>query len=636
LSDSADKRERAAASAPVLRGVNSGSYYLADFVTKEHVRPNNFVFTGDNNPWEVVVDLETIRRKINLDYFRKSPPYVSKYLPFMPISDYSNFVSLGEGATPLIKSKRLGEKFGLDVYFKLETQNPTGSFKDRGSAVELSIAKELGVKGIILASTGNMAASCSCYAASAGLPCFVFVPEETPPSKLSQVISYGGHVVQVKGSYGEAAQLAKHVAEDLGFYLAGDYAFRVEGAKTAAFELIDQLFFQVPDIVVVPMGCGTNITSYAKGFLEYKKLGFIPRIPQLVGVNAAGAPSIVNAFRQGAHTYEPAAKVESIATAIAINDPLDGRKALDAIYQSNGEAVAVTDKEMLQAQYLLSREEGLFVEASSAASLAAIIKLSGTRALKGKSIVCILTGAGLKDPSPILRIALKPPVIYPDPREFKALYDKMFFEGSSITFVEREEVIFTSDPDTPSLDRALTKLFGTTYPPQAVAKIKELIGRFLLKGKAITFADFQDIVQDAIGMLSSKGELSFTVTDFEVTTGRDRKAKASVRVKVSGQEKSGSAEGVGPVDAVINALRNACGGIEFSLPAFKVTMRSQGTDAAVVVELKLRNAERISVGKGSSPDIIQASIEAFEDAYNSLLHSSDTSPAGPASVAPAA
>ena len=223
----------------------SSLYKLREFTSKKEVTPSNHVFTGPDGPWEVVMDLDSIKSRINEDYFRNSPPLVSKYLPLMPIKDHAKFISLKEGSTPLIESKVIGPELGIDLYFKLESQNPTGSFKDRGSAVELTIAKELGVKAITVASTGNMAASCSCYAAAALLPCFIFVPEDTPASKISQSIAYGGRIVQIKGTYNDAARMAKAVAEQLGFYLAGDYAFRVEGHKTAAFELLDQLYFQV-------------------------------------------------------------------------------------------------------------------------------------------------------------------------------------------------------------------------------------------------------------------------------------------------------------------------------------------------------------------------------------------------------
>ena len=592
-------------------------YHLVDFRTKARVEPTNMVYTGEDSPWEVVMDFDQIRSKIHMDSFKKSPPLPSKYLPFMPISNHSNFVSMGEGATPLIRSSKIGRELGIDLYFKLESQNPTGSFKDRGSAVEITLAKELNVQAIVVASTGNMAASCSCYAANAQIPCFVFVPEGTPPSKLAQVISYGGRIVQVKGGYGDAANLAKRVAEDLNFYLAGDYAFRVEGHKTAAYELIDQLFFQVPDMVIIPMGCGTNMASYAKGFRDYKELGLIDRLPRLTGVQASGACPIINSFNKGSYDIEPVSSVKSIASAIAINNPIDGVKALNAIYSTGGDAQATSDSEMLSAQYRLSKEEGLFVETSCAATLAALLNLAEKHDLRGQKVVCVLTGSGLKDPSPILKVAIKPPTIYPEVGEFLSLYESSFFNGKSISLVDREAVIFSKEPTPAEVQTIVMQHFNVKYSDKHLEPIREMTCRFLKKGKPIAFSDLQDIVQDALESLKSKGPVTFEVTDFEVTTGMDRKAKASVAVTMKGKEYLADAEGVGPVDAVISALRKAGGShIECALSGYKVDIRSQGTDAVVYVELQLRRDDDVSAGTGTSPDIIQASIEAFEVAYN--------------------
>ncbi|MFI4955044.1 MAG: threonine synthase, partial [Gammaproteobacteria bacterium] len=398
-------------------------YQLIDFATKQPVKSDNFVFTGDNSPWEVVMDMDAIKAKINLDYFKIAPPGVAKYLPLMPIKEIAEFVSLRETATPLIKSKVLGEQLNIDLYFKVEGKNPTGSFKDRGSSVDISIAKELGAPSIILASTGNMAASCACYAAMAKIPCFILVPEGVSVSKMAQVIAYGGRIVQIKGTYNDAATLAHNIAAKMGFYLAGDYAYRVEGQKTAAFEIIDQMFFQVPDLVVIPIGCGTNITAYAKGFAEYQQLGLIDRLPQLVGVEAEGAAAVVNSFVKNSHTIEPLASADTLASAIAVPNPIDGIKALDAIYSTHGFAAAVSDQDMLQAQHLLSTEEGLFVESASAATFAALAQ--AVRAGKipaGKKVVCILTGDGLKDAHVVLKAAIKPATIYPSEKEFELLY----------------------------------------------------------------------------------------------------------------------------------------------------------------------------------------------------------------------
>ncbi len=592
-------------------------YLIRDFASKKKVSPSNFVFTGNEGPWEVIMDLDEIRTKINTDYFRKAPPFASKYLPFMPIKDYGNFVSLQEGATPLIQSKSLGKRLAMDLWFKLEPQNPTGSFKDRGSAVDLTMARELGAKAIVVASTGNMAASCSCYAASAQIPCFVFVPEGTPPSKLSQVIAFGGKIVQVKGTYNDAATLAQRVAEELGFYLAGDYAFRVEGAKTAAFEIIDQLFFQPPDAVVIPMGCGTNLTACGKGFREYRDLGLIERLPRLIGVQAAGADSVIRSFEKSTLKIEPLRSIDTIATAIAVSNPLDGSKALAEIYESEGEALRVTDREMLEAQYELSKDEGHFVECSCAASIAALIKLANGGSLAGKRVVCILTGDGLKDPNTILRMAIKPPTIYPEVKEFLSLYKNSFFEGRSVAFFEKNEVVFERSPTEAQLKEKILHYFKASYSEFHLQKMSEIVNRFLLKGKPITFADLQDIVQDALEKVEQKSSEAFLVEDFEIRTGKDTVAEAKVLVRVNGLKKEARATGVGPVDAVINALKAAVGeSVVFSLVSYRVGIRSEGTDAVTTVELKLSKEGVVSVGTGASPDIIQASIEAFDVAYN--------------------
>ena len=591
-------------------------YKLIDFVTRKEVTAEGFVYTGDN-PWEVVMDLEQVKSSINEEYFRSSPPYVSKYLPLMPVRDHGQFISLKEGSTPLIKSKVIGPSLGIDLHFKLESQNPTGSFKDRGSAVELTVAKELGVPAITVASTGNMAASCSCYAAAAQLPCFIFVPEDTPASKISQSIAYGGRIVQVKGTYSDAARMARTVAEQLGFYLAGDYAYRVEGHKTAAFELLDQMFFEIPDAIIVPIGCGTNMAAYAKGFKEYRELGFVDRAPELVGTQASGACPVVNSFNKGIKTIEPLASVNTLAGAIGIGNPLDGVKALDAIYSTGGYADALTDTEMLEAQYRLSKEEGLFVEASCASSVATLIKEGKNGRYAGKKVVAVLTGGGLKDPTTILKIAIKPPTIYPEVENFLSLYEGKFFEGKTVSFTEKDEVVFDKIPSEQEIEKALLKYFETVWDKQSIARIKTIVEGFLAKGKTVSFSDLQDVAQDVLEAPEADKEKTLKVLDFQVLTEKDKKPQASVKISISGEELEGKGEGVGPVDALINALRAAGQDkMNFSLTDYKVDIRNRGTNAVVFAQLKLSQNENNSLGTGTSPDIIQASLEAFEEAYN--------------------
>lgn len=595
-------------------------YTLVNFKTRKPFTPKNLIFADDNTPVEVIMEKEDIASRINIDYFRRSPAFVSKYLPFMPIKNYERFVSLSDGATPLIKSRKLGKKLGINLYFKYEGQNPTGSFKDRGSALDITMARELGAKAITVASTGNMAASCACYAAAAGIPCFVFVPEGAPPSKLAQVISYGGKIVQVKGSFNDAVNLAERVAEKLGFYLAGDYAFRVEGQKTAVFEIIDQLFYRVPDMIIVPMGCGTNMASYGKGLSEYRELGLINKMPQLVGSQAEGVSPIVQSFKNGQDFITPFTKTDTVSSAIAIGDPLDGIKAMKAIRDTKGTAVAVSDSETLVAQYELAKEEGLFVESSSATSYATLKKLVNERSLAGKTVVCVLTGNGLKDTAPMLRIATRPPTIYPEIEPFLAFYKNSYFEGKSVVFFEKDTVAFTKPPTTQEVNKFAKDSFVSKLSSFHSKEIKKKIDEFLKKGKKVTFADFQDIMQDVLETVPQTSKKVFIVDDFMITTGKDRIPSAMVKVTVNGKTREAIAQGVGPIDAIINALKKTTGNeMEFALTGFNVVARSNGTDAAASTEVKLAKNGKVSVGQGTSPDTLQASIEAFVNAYNGFF-----------------
>ena len=593
-------------------------YYLRDFVTKETVNPSNLVFTGETTPWEVVMDLDSIKSKMNLDYFRQSPPNLLKYLPLLPITRQAEFITLRESATPLIKSRKLGRNMGVELFLKVEGKNPTGSFKDRGTAVEVSVAREKGAKAIILASTGNMAASCACYAAAAGIPCFILVPEGVPPGKLSQVLAFGGHIVQVKGTYNDAADLAYKIAVEMGFYLAGDYAFRLEGAKTAAFEVIDQMLFQVPDYLVVPIGCGTNIGGYYKGFMDYYRLGLIDRLPRIIGVQATGAQAVVNSFDEKRNDIQILPSINTLASAIAVANPIDGLKALEAINNTNGYAIAVTDNEILAAQHRMAKEEGIFAESSAAATIAGLQKLIDQGKIDAhKKVLCILTGDGLKDPQVVLKAAIKPPTIYPQIAEFNQLYQNGFFDGKSMVFVEKSDILFKTEPTNADIARELQSLLSATYAEDYINKIQLSLKKMIQKGKLITVSDFQDSIQSVLESPKHSQEEVFTVLDFFVDTAKDQKANAHVTVNISGQEYTGKAQGTGPVDAVIKSLTNACRDtLRFKLTEYKVEIRGQGTDANVYVEMKLQKDSSNSIGSGTSPDIIQASIEAFAEAYN--------------------
>ncbi|ACJ16720.1 Hypothetical threonine synthase (TS) [Thermococcus onnurineus NA1] len=334
----------------------------------------------DNDPW-----------------FREHP-HVWKYWMFLPVSNLKKAVTLNEGGTRLYRAKRLEEKIGISkLYIKNEGENPTGAFKDRGSSVEITKALEFHAQKVIVASTGNMAASISAYGAKAGLKVTIVVPEGTPEGKLVQAKMYGANVEVFGKTYDEALAEAERRALEDGYYLTGNYHYRVEGQKTTGFEIIDQLHFNVPDWIVVPIGAGTHLRAIWKGLKEFYRIGLISELPRIAGVQIEGYDSIVRAWKTSKPIEKITKKVPTIASAIAVKAPVDGENVLKAVKESNGYLDTVTNEETAAAGLLLGRE-GLFVEPSSATSLALAQKMREEGIIdKGESVVIIATGHGLKD-----------------------------------------------------------------------------------------------------------------------------------------------------------------------------------------------------------------------------------------------
>jgi threonine synthase len=356
---------------------------------------------------EVQVDERALKEKIEKREWRLRPISVWKYKEFLPIFDETRIVTLNEGGTPLYRCEKLGRVLGIkNLYVKNEGANPTGSFKDRGMTVGVSKALELGVKAVVCASTGNTSASLAAYAAKAGLPCIVLIPAgKIALGKLAQAMMYGAIVVGVKGNFDVALQMAVGASKQIGLYLLNSVnPFRIEGQKTAAFEICDQLEWQVPDRIILPVGNAGNITAYWKGLKELKALGLIEKLPKMVGVQAAGASPIAKAFAANSATIEPVKDPETVATAIRIGNPVNWKRALKALKESSGTALTVTDDEIINAQKLIARKEGIFVEPASAASIAGLKKLVENGEVDvDETIVCVATGHGLKDPETAVR-----------------------------------------------------------------------------------------------------------------------------------------------------------------------------------------------------------------------------------------
>lgn len=316
-----------------------------------------------------------------------------KYKEFLPVTEATPLLTLGEGDTPLVKSSRLGKELGCpELYFKLEGCNPTGSFKDRGMVVAIAKALEQGSKGVICASTGNTSASAAAYSAYCDLPAFVMIPKgEVAAGKLAQALAYGAKILMVNGNFDAALSLVRAFTSKHPITLVNSVnPHRLEGQKTAAFEVSDELG-DAPDYVFIPVGNAGNITAYWAGFKEYHQVGRTSRLPRMMGFQAEGAAPIVRGV--------PIPNPQTIASAIRIGNPASWQKAVAARDQSGGVIDMVSDDEILEAYRLLASREGIFCEPASAASVAGLAKLrrQGLN-LSAKRVVCIITGSGLKDP----------------------------------------------------------------------------------------------------------------------------------------------------------------------------------------------------------------------------------------------
>lgn len=336
--------------------------------------------------------------------WKHRPLSVWKYRELLPLESDDSITSLGEGGTSLHPCKRLGRKLGLESLFvKNEGENPTGSFKDRGMTVAISKARELGKRKMVCASTGNTAASLAAYSARAGLGCIAFIPAgQVAMGKMLQVIMHGATIVSVKGDFDQALDTVVRLSNRWrSLYLMNSVnPYRLEGQKTLAFEIYDQLGSMVPDTVILPVGNGGNISATWKGFTELNELRLTKLRPKMVGIQADRAAPIVEAVRRGENRIRPIRKPETVASAIRIGSPVNWTKVLRTVRESEGTARTVTDSEILAAQRELAGEEGIFVEPASAASIAGLRKLVEQGELdRDDVVVCVTTGHGLKDPS---------------------------------------------------------------------------------------------------------------------------------------------------------------------------------------------------------------------------------------------
>jgi len=360
------------------------------------------------------------------DFFKQRPRTVWRYRELLPVGDATKIVELGAGYTPLRKCDMLADAIGLrTLYVKDDTVNPTCSFKDRPATVAISKALEFGAKAVGCASTGNLAAATAAHAAKAGLPCYVFVPKGIELNKIVQATIYGATVIAVRGTYDDANRLAAQAAEfyDLALVNINIRPYYVEGSKTLAFETCEQLNWEPPDHVVVPMASGALICATCKGLDELLKVGLIEgsRI-RVTGAQPQGCSPIVAAFKSGGEDVEPIENPNTMAKSLAIGDPGDGVYSIRRIRESGGVAESASDAEVLDAIKLLAKTEGIFAEPAGGVTIAVLKKLVESGEIRrDEEVVCFVTGNGLKATEAILGSMPKPIEIEPTLESLKAL-----------------------------------------------------------------------------------------------------------------------------------------------------------------------------------------------------------------------
>jgi threonine synthase len=374
--------------------VSCGAEYPADEILYNCTKCNHLL--------AVRYDLDGI--DVSRRAWDSRPLSVWRYRELLPVTIEP--VTIHEGGTPLYHLKKLGKEMGLPhLYAKHEGMNPSGSFKDRGMTVGVSMALQLKKKSVACASTGNTSASLAVYAAKAGIPAVVLLPAgKVAVGKVAQALMHGAKVISIRGNFDRALEMVHELCLSHGLYLLNSInPYRLEGQKTIGFEAVDQLG-GVPDRFVLPVGNAGNISAVHKGLLELKELGFIDSLPMMTGIQAAGSMPIVRAIKENLPEVVPEEHPETVATAIRIGAPVNAEKALAAIRQTGGLAESVTDAEILSMQRDLARKEGIGVEPASAASVAGIRKLVEQGAIdRSERIVCVVTGHLLKDPDTVIR-----------------------------------------------------------------------------------------------------------------------------------------------------------------------------------------------------------------------------------------
>ena len=350
-----------------------------------------------------------------------------RYFELLPIIDKSNIVSINAGMTPLVKAEKLGKKIGLNnLYIKNDSVNPTFSFKDRPAGVAISKAKEFGLSSVGCASTGNLASATAAHAAKADFPCYIFAPSDIEHAKIAQALSYGANYIAVDGTYDDANRIAAQIGDSKGVGIVNINmrSYYVEGSKTLAYEVAEQLDWKVPDQLIVPTGSGAMLNAICKGFEELETVSLIDKVSKM-HMNCAqprGCAPIVSAFKDNSDDVIPVENPDTVAKSLAIGDPGDGRYVLKRLKQYNGIAQESNNKETLDAILLLAKTEGIFTEPAGGVSVAVLKKMVEDGQIdKDETTVCYVTGNGLKATESIMDVLSRPQVMQPDVAKISAV-----------------------------------------------------------------------------------------------------------------------------------------------------------------------------------------------------------------------
>ncbi|KAF6242348.1 threonine synthase [Nitrosopumilus sp. b1] len=391
---------------------------------KKHYEPTfKYICEDCFGPLDVKYDFP----KVNKDTFSNREHTYWRYFELLPILEKSNIISIDAGMTPLVRAEKLGKELGLNkLYIKNDSVNPTFSFKDRPAGIAVSKSKEFGLSAVGCASTGNLASATAAHAAKGGFPCHIFAPSDIEMPKIAQALSYGANFIAVDGTYDDANRIAAQIGDSKGIGIVNINmrSYYVEGSKTLAYEVAEQLDWQVPDQLVVPVGSGAMLNAICKGFEELQNISLLNDVSNMhmVAAQPTGCAPIVTAFKKKSYEVIPVEQPDTIAKSLAIGDPGDGRYVLKRLKQYNGFAEESNNKEILDAILLLAKTEGIFTEPAGGVSVAVLKKLVDEGKIdKNDTTVCYVTGNGLKATESLMEVLPKPQVMQADVAKISAV-----------------------------------------------------------------------------------------------------------------------------------------------------------------------------------------------------------------------